>query len=147
MTGRLMYKFAAMLCIFYLPNTTSHYGKKYLLKLQSNLDLGEEDTWLHKVLRKPRVACHPLRHILLLGFLGRSVDDLFCKQIPNNPFGNGPWPCLNKAANHYQEDVVINCDLSFDREKGHIIGTFTCECGFIYTKNESNKERYHGRIK
>ncbi|WP_391560720.1 TnsD family Tn7-like transposition protein [Robertmurraya sp.] len=52
------------------------YSKDLLQHLYSIVDLDSNHSWLHKLLRKPRVSCHPLRHILLLAFLGETVDSL-----------------------------------------------------------------------
>ncbi|HBN04177.1 MAG TPA: hypothetical protein DD434_00100 [Bacteroidales bacterium] len=31
-----------------------------------------------------------------------------------NPFGQGPWPCLNKAADYYMQDVIENVIITAD---------------------------------
>ncbi|NMP07615.1 TnsD family Tn7-like transposition protein [Paenibacillus polymyxa] len=55
---------------------TYFYGKEFLLRVDSYIAPGIEDTWLHKLLRFPRVTCHPMRHILVLGFLKENVSSL-----------------------------------------------------------------------
>lgn len=60
----------------FLPLFNQYYGRDFLLKFSSYVQSGDEDTWLHKLLRSPRVTCHPLRHILFLGFVNESVSSL-----------------------------------------------------------------------
>ena len=135
-----------------IPSFVAFYGDEFLNTMDSNITEDAEDTWLHKVLRKPRVSCHPLRHILLLKYLGCSLSDLFESprlRHQKHPFGISPWPCLNPAAPHYRDNVVHRCDVRWI-EGTTPFGTFTCNCGFVYTRKgpdmgESN--RYKGRVK
>lgn len=105
------------------------------------------------MLRKPRVSCHPLRHILLLGFLGETISTLNeqINSISYEPFGSGPWPCLNKAADHFKKPTIKSCVISRDTKIGSPVGTFSCSCGFIYSRSgpDKDKDDYHkiGRIK
>ncbi len=65
--------------------------------------------------------------------MGKSV-----KQLPKHnkklitPFGEGPYICLNKAAEHYGESVIRS--MKIKKFKGQIKGIFECECGFSYSK-------------
>jgi hypothetical protein len=129
------------------------YGSAFLTELNSYVSQTDEDTWLHKVLRKPKVSCHPLRHILLLGFLGETILSL--EQHINNvnfePFGSGPWPCLNKAAEHYKQPVIDSCEITRDYKTKDPVGTFSCKCGFVYSRRGPDKKEDDfykiGRIK
>lgn len=60
-----------------IPAFVGFFGNELLNIMHSDISAGDQDTWLHKVLRKPRVSCHPLRHILLLEFVGESTSSLF----------------------------------------------------------------------
>jgi hypothetical protein len=129
------------------------YGKEFLQNVNCYVELDKEDTWIHKVLRKPRVSCHPLRHILLLGLLGESISSLVCNidSTTYAPFGKGPWYCLNKAADHYMKPILHSCVITKDYKTGHPIGTFSCSCGFVYARkgpDSTDKDQYKiGRIK
>lgn len=136
-----------------LASFKGHYGEAFLSEL--NGEVGKEDSWLHKLLRKPRVACHPLRHILLLGFLGESVESMMNEISKGSnqfdPFGQGPWPCLNKAADHYMEQTITSCKITRGSKTGKPVGTFACNCGFVYSRSgpdiiESDRYRV-GRVK
>ncbi|MDR7002822.1 TnsD family transposase [Neobacillus niacini] len=136
-----------------IPKFNEFYGVTLLKKLNCYISKDEEDTWLHKMLRKPRGSAHPLRHILLLSFLGETVSSLKDK-ISNTtfePFGSGPWPCLNKAADHYKRSVITKCFITRDYKTSNPVGTFSCECGFEYSRRGPDlyeNDRYKiGRIK
>lgn len=136
-----------------IPDFLNYFPKGFLQFLNSNFEYLDEDTWFHKILRKPRVACHPLRHLLLLLFLEEKVfNQLQEKYHQVNIFGKAPWPCLNKAANHYKELIIANCIISRDSKTGKPVGTFTCsDCGFSYSRtgpDVSEEDKYRiGRIK
>ncbi|WP_127464438.1 TnsD family Tn7-like transposition protein [Paenibacillus pasadenensis] len=68
----------------FLPLFNQYYGQEFLSNLSSYVHPSDEDTWLHKLLRSPRVTCHPLRHILFLGFVNESVSSL--NAAMNNKF-------------------------------------------------------------
>ncbi|HZH60985.1 MAG TPA: TnsD family Tn7-like transposition protein [Metabacillus sp.] len=35
-------------------------------------------------------------------------------EADTGPFGSGPWPCLNKEANHYKEYVIQEVNVTRD---------------------------------
>ena len=67
------------------------------------------------------------------------------------PFGDGPWPCLNAAADHYLRPVVFDLKVSYSTGLKCPVGTFSCTCGFVYIRSGPDKSedaRYRfGRIK
>jgi hypothetical protein len=129
------------------------HGKELLLELNSFIEDYEEDTWIHRVLRKPRVTCHPLRHLLLLYFMGETVESMV-QEIHSKSykhFGEGPWPCLNKAAEHYGEKLISHCPVHRCSDTGKPVGTFECSCGFVYIRKGPDETEVNvnnlGRIK
>ncbi|WP_084380379.1 TnsD family Tn7-like transposition protein [Sutcliffiella cohnii] len=135
-----------------IPLFNHYYSAGFLKELNCCVTEEDKDTWLHKVLRKPKISCHPLRHILLLGFLGETILSLEQKINTNfEPFGNGPWPCLNKASNHYKKHVIKSCVITSDSKLKVPVGTFSCDCGFIYSRrgpDQKEDDIYKiGRIK
>lgn len=125
----------------------------FLQLLGSNFDAYDKDTWFHKVLRKPRTACHPLRHLLVLYFLQQELPgNLVNLNMAEHPFGKGPWPCLNRAATHYQELLIHDCVVTQDYRTGRPIGSFTCkECQFSYSRSgpdSTDEDKYKiGKVK
>ncbi|CAM3937884.1 TnsD family Tn7-like transposition protein [Cohnella lubricantis] len=138
-----------------IPAFNRFFGKQLLIELQSHNEPSLEATWLHKLLRKPRVTCHPLRHLLVLGFLGETIESMTNQiseyKISYEPFGKGPWPCLNKAADHYKAPMISSCEITRCSKTGLPVGTFSCTCGFVYSRkgpDQSIDDRLKiGRIK
>lgn len=138
-----------------LPDFISFYGKDYLHTLGCSIDEDRQHTWLHKMLRKPRHAVHPLRHLLVQIYLkidlGNYEEESGTASI--NPFGEGPWPCLNKVAMHYREEVIDSVCVTRCYNTGRPVGTFICGCGFTYSRrgpdsNVKDNDKLHiGRIK
>ena len=107
--------------------------------------------WLRRFLHGNNGASHPLYHILFLRFLEMSPSDLFSfaqKQKPiildpkpfvpeqkPKPFGEGPWPCLNKASNHYNELHISEISIRYKHKTKRIIGIFQCKCEYTYIRS------------
>ncbi|WP_213430278.1 MULTISPECIES: TnsD family Tn7-like transposition protein [Paenibacillus] len=96
----------------------------------------------------------PLRHILVHGFLGLDIISSvsgITKIITSSPFGKSPWVCLNKASSHYNEAVVYLLEITRCSRTGNPVGTFHCECGFVYSRrgpDTTSSDKYRiGRIK
>lgn len=122
----------------------------------------KRNKWLSILVDKSTVGSvyHPIRHLLLITFLGFTAQDFFTSFIEFKPFGDSPYPCLNKASAHYRDLRIKKYELFENRTKHdkyrRPIAIFECDCGFIYQrlgpdKSESDKYRYnsirqHGRI-
>ncbi|MFN7652493.1 MAG: TnsD family Tn7-like transposition protein [Cyclobacteriaceae bacterium] len=77
---------------------------------------------------------HPLRHVFVRAFLETKSDTLAKNE---SPFGKGPFPCINRAANHFGEKHVSLIENGFGY-RGFPKGKFQCTCGMIFSeyKNE-----------
>lgn len=130
---------------------TYYYGENLLYILQSTVESDNESNWLRQIVRKHRKTFHPLRHLLLIQFLGISLDELFNEDVKIKPFGEAPWPCLNAGAEHYLQSVIHNLKVSYDCKRKKTVGTFSCSCGFVYSRSGPDmdkNDRYKiGRIK
>src|SRR5699024_12256617 len=82
-----------------------------------------EHNWLKVLTRNEKRHVHPLRHLFFLYFLGKDVEELFRVREDLGPFGKGPWPCLNKAADHYKQLVISNVKITRDFKTTAPIGT------------------------
>lgn len=108
------------------------YGDHFLQQVYSPLKQ-DEDTWLHKLVRQPRASQHPIRHLLLIHFLGLDVKAFFRLTIPL-PFGRAPYPCLNPVAEHYQRATISSITMRYSLQ-GKPIGTFACPlCDYTYER-------------
>ncbi|HYE10180.1 MAG TPA: TnsD family Tn7-like transposition protein [Patescibacteria group bacterium] len=134
-----------------LQSFVNYYGNTLLKLLQSDIDYNNQDNWVSSIVRKHRKAFHPLRHLLLMKFLAGSAEKFYNLSAEYNPFGKGPWICLNAAADHYKEPVIKELDITHCMDTKLPVGTFKCSCGFIYSRrgpDTSNEDKYRiGRIK
>src|SRR5579859_3866525 len=99
------------------------------------IDAEVEDTWLTRLCRGRRPVHGAVRHVLLMHLLGTSAADFFASRAQRQPFGPGPWPCLNPAAAHCGQLIVTECVVESDRPASKLRGTFTCDCGLIYVRH------------
>ncbi|MEG6567882.1 TnsD family transposase [Thermoanaerobacterium saccharolyticum] len=135
----------------FIKEFINYYGEVFLDIVQSGVDVDNDSNWLMDMVRKKNKTSHPIRHLLLSRFLGISLHDLFYKKMEYKPFGDGPWPCLNAASDHYLKPVVSDLKIVYSTDSKYPVGTFSCTCGFVYTRSgpdESEDARYRfGRIK
>ncbi|AFK86117.1 MULTISPECIES: TnsD family Tn7-like transposition protein [Thermoanaerobacterium] len=135
----------------FIKEFINYYGEVFLDIVHSGVDVDNDSNWLMDMVRKKNKTSHPIRHLLLSRFLGISLHDLFYKKMEYKPFGDGPWPCLNAASDHYLKPVVSDLKIVYSTDSKYPVGTFSCTCGFVYTRSgpdESEDARYRfGRIK
>lgn len=113
----------------------SYYGSDFLEKVQSDIKIDSQSCWLKTITRKHRKVFHPIRHLLLIHFLGGNIDSFYqCNECKPLPFGEGPYPCLNPAANHYEKRIIQNVTISTCTDTRRPVGTFQCDCGFVYSR-------------
>lgn len=125
------------------------FGKATLQYLQSQIEYIESD-WLTMIFQHHRKSFHPIRHILVIMFLGETLPSYFEESTSFRPFGVGPWLCLNPACQDYRNPVgelkVTRC-----YQTKRPVGTFTCRCGFTYSRrgpDQCEDDQYKiGRIK
>lgn len=111
------------------------YGTETLCVLQSEVNSFNDSCWLKAMTRKHRKTFHPIRHAILMRFLGICVWNISeTSQVRSTPFGDGPFPCLNPAAEHFREKVISTVSITKGKNS-YPIGHFKCSCGFHYTRN------------
>ena len=128
------------------------YGDELLTALQSPVDADDPSCWLKAITRKHRKAFHPIRHLLFIHFFGETVESFYQYATKSyQPFGERPYVCLNAAADHYLQPVITNVKVSICTDTRKPVGTFTCSCGFSYSRkgpDQKKKDRYKiGRVK
>lgn len=111
------------------------YPSKLLERLGCPIK-GEGD-WVHKVLGH-KTTLPPLYHILILRFLGISLEQFFSQEWKLEPFGTGPWQCFNPITklHDYAEYTINNVTETIKFDKGQQMNRiqclFSCKCGFSY---------------
>lgn len=131
---------------------SNHYEADFLAFLESNIIRNDEYNWLRVATRNLKRTVHPLRHILIILWLAGDMNTFFSKISEEyNPFGIGPWPCLNHAAEHYRENVIDIVDITEDSKTRKPVGTFNCNCGYCYSRtgpDQFDNDRFRkGRVK
>lgn len=122
------------------------YPPLLLRDLQCDFDLRRPSAWPKRVIHTltQRKPLHPLRHLIFIQLLGYSAERFFKRcltEVDNNipagkallPFGDGPWPCLNKASTHFRRKLIKRSITKYSRDTNIPTGTFSCTCGFVYS--------------
>ncbi len=115
------------------------YGRDLLNTLGSETVYEDKSNWLTQIVRKHRKAFHPIRHLLMIRFIGESIDSFFQNNKQYKPFGRSPWLCLNVAADHYLQPVITSLKISHCLENKKPLGTFSCSCGMVYSRSGEDK--------
>ncbi len=127
-----------------------YFGDGLLQFLHCPIKLKSSDSWLHKAVRGNKELTQPLRHLILSRYLNQLCESNR-NYTSTYPFGEGPWPCLNKAAAHFEAAVIEQCQVTRCSKTGLPVGFFSCSCGFVYSRRGPDKgteDRYRvGRIK
>ncbi len=103
-------------------------------------------TWIDRLFNEPEAGQHLVRHLLFIQFCNRSLEDFIELPTEVKPFGDSPFPCLNPAAEHFRQSVIEKVIIK-NKQKSNteILGTFYCDCGFVYRKfgrDEEGKRRF-----
>ncbi|MEJ6483798.1 TnsD family Tn7-like transposition protein [Nostoc punctiforme UO1] len=117
----------------------NHYTLQILDRVQCPLDEQIRDNWLAQLVRFPQRVHHPLRHLLLIQFLGHTAKEFFELQEALPPFGHASWPCLNPVCKHYKKLQVNECQITYNQKNFKPVGTFSCICGFVYCRSGPDK--------
>jgi hypothetical protein len=122
------------------------YPPSLLAALKSDFDEKKRTTWVTALLSdlKSGRTHHPLRHLLLIQLLGRTAESFFahCRKeqtvsgvIHAEPFGRGPYPCLNPVCQFFRQPVIGEIVIKQNLQTSYLpIGYFTCSCGFSYAR-------------
>jgi Tn7-like transposition protein D/TniQ len=110
----------------------TRFSPQCLDLLQSPIEF-KESNWLTMIFQKHRKSFHPLRHLLVMIFLQTELSHLFDKK-EYLPFGTGPWLCLNVACPNFNKLVVTNLQMTICTDTSKPVGTFRCDCGFVFSR-------------
>ena len=69
--------------------------------------------WIFRIVAKGKtdVLHHPIRHLLMMHFLGFSAEEFFTSFADFKPFVGRPYPCLNRGSDHFGE-MIIDCNIT-----------------------------------
>lgn len=114
------------------------YSSEFLSALNLMPDCENKHNWVSMMVRKYVILPHPIKHLLMIRFLSGSLTKFYSNSLEHKLFKNGPYPCLNGAAQHYMHDIIQDYKFSYSRNKNPI-ATFSCSCGFVYTRKGPDK--------
>lgn len=113
----------------------NYYGLDLLNKLDCTIEIDKE-CWVDKIYLDNDRYIHPIRHLLMINYLGNSISDVIANIDKEDfkYFGQGPWPCMNMLCNNYKKDVIK--DVTFKNYyTQEPLGIFKCKyCGFTYSR-------------
>jgi hypothetical protein len=130
----------------------NHFSSSLLETLGCSIE-STHRSWIFRLVEKSKsnILHHPIRHLLMMTFLGFTAEEFFTSFVEFKPFIDAPYPCLNRAAKHFGELRIKQCKV-FDNptkgeKRGKPIAVFACDCGFIYQrigpdKSEEDRFRY-----
>ncbi|MBU5349134.1 TnsD family Tn7-like transposition protein [Paenibacillus lautus] len=97
---------------------------------------------INKIFRKRETPIHPLYVLLLILFFGGSIENFMSQGIRYTPFGEGPWPCLNKLCSKFTKKAIGTVELKNTRRFAKPRGVFKCtDCGFTYSRLGPDKNQ------
>lgn len=117
----------------------NYYPAKILNLLQCPLDEKIRGNWLAQLVRYPQRVHHPLRHLLLIQFLGYTAQEFLELKQTHKAFGDAPWPCLNPVCEYFKQPKIKECQITYNQENYKPTATFSCTCGFVYSRTGSDK--------
>ncbi len=126
----------------------SHYTPSLLNALGCSLDVrGRAESWLQRIVQDASPAQPPMFHLMLMAFFGHTIDTFLDLPVDSHPFGDGPWPCLNKVSDHHGALRIHDCTVYMGSAKAPT-GLFRCDdCGFTYGRggpdqSPDDRDRY-----
>ncbi|HYX16651.1 MAG TPA: TnsD family transposase [Nostoc sp.] len=113
------------------------YSSDFLNSLHCEIDYKSKNPlpWIILVVRKALgMVKHPIRHLLVIHFIGYTAEEFFNLSDKWKPFGDKPWPCLNPVCDNFQKLCIEECQISYSykRKSKPPVGKFCCTCGFTY---------------
>jgi hypothetical protein len=118
------------------------YGTALLKELKCEVDIVLKRNWLMRIVKKTRGGyLDTLRHVLLIEFLGLTVQEFFRLPPAASPFGTGAWVCINPTCTAYQLPIIKVTTVSYSWQSGDPIGMFACpNCGYTFKRSLHDKE-------
>jgi hypothetical protein len=124
-----------------LKEFKQYYSSDLLTQLQCEVNENKRSNWLSQLIKSlaRNKVNHPLRHLLLIQFLGYTAAEFHSLPHHLNFFGEAPWPCLNPVCCYFRQPCIQQCLIRYKGDHGgRITGTFCCRCGFTYTRTGSD---------
>ncbi|MDD7795903.1 TnsD family Tn7-like transposition protein [Clostridium sp. 'White wine YQ'] len=123
---------------------STFYTDDFLTFVNSNITESSNTDWLYGISQNITFNLNPIKHLLAIRFLYGGFNNFINSNEEYLPFGQGPWPCLNIASEHYKKDMISSYKLKKSTHDSTSYGVFACKCGFTYTR-KSNEQMLDNR--
>ena len=108
------------------------FSPQLLQKLNCEVADKDSDHWMARILRQPRAVQAPIRHLVLMDFLGLTPAAFLQTEVPLSIFGSGPWPCMNPVCPQRGKPVITEIQQEHSHEHQRPLGVFPCPaCGQV----------------
>lgn len=121
-----------------LERFRQRFGLDYLARIGCGVDPSRQDCWVSKLLRAPRSSAHPLKHLLLMGFLDvspreflQSVGQAFPARETRGKDINSAHACVDSSyeKNKYRSEWLVACEA----QGGTGVSSVRCCVPRVYT--------------
>ena len=117
------------------------WGNEVLEMTHNTITKTNNSNWLLEMGWDRPLTADPVKHILLIRFLGLTPAEVFNHKIEYLPFGNPPYPCLNPVCIKYENEIIESVEIKNSYKTKSPIGYFTCPvCGFSYLRRGPDKD-------
>ncbi|MBN3950468.1 MAG: TniQ family protein [Nostoc sp. NMS7] len=115
-----------------------YYSPQLLKMLQS--DFGKSRSWLIDIFILDGKIRHPYRHLLVILFLGSTVENIFKLSLEYNPFGTDYCPCVNRGGKYFQQLLIKDKyqDIDYTGSTKNL-AIFRCICGLMSSQTAFNR--------
>lgn len=109
--------------------------------LQSDLPDAPGAGWLAPMFSPRERINAPLRHLLLMTFLGDTADSFFDKGVTGDqPSAGSSYPCLNVVCPAHGQAMIKNLEYKRTKDRRRILTLFRCPtCGQASTRKSEGK--------
>jgi hypothetical protein len=130
-----------------LPEFMRRFPSSLLRQLQCEWPSGSSDHWLARMLRRPRVAQSPIRHLVLMDFLGINPESFFQRHTSAPLFGSGPWKCVNPVCPQNGHPAIDKMRMELASDRQNWVGIFTCPVCSQTRVRKPGMDQEKGRVR
>ncbi len=132
-------------------NLRDSFPRDFLQIVQSDYDETKGYNWAARIIPhlKHEKVHHPLRHLLLIRALGKTLESFFDPQpivlalqkspVEDSYFLKAPYPCLNAVCQNYRKPTIKNYQICKSKIPPNYTLLITCECGYSYSRKGPDK--------
>lgn len=126
----------------------SYYGEVFLKDIDPTIVLNGKENWINFALIHPVRSRVVIHHLLIIKYLFGGLEEFIAydkDKVVDNPFGEGPWKCLNYVCTYYQQAVIEEYSIEQSARNRKILkGIWKCPyCGYTYMKTTNYEEDKH----